>query len=114
MDIIGATYYNLKLFLATTYSRSTNWSNETSPDLLKYLNLMLLISAIRLSLIWQRLTLVFTNRLTLSTGQVALSVRFCELINVGRHFPALSTTQFSTLRLIGKMKIPASLTVRLS
>jgi len=32
MDLIGATYYNLKLFLTTAYSRSTNLSIETGPD----------------------------------------------------------------------------------
>jgi len=52
--------------------------------------------------------------LALSVGQVALSTGFYELISVGRHFLALSTIQFSTLCLIGKMKITSSLIVRLS
>jgi len=92
MDLIGATYYNLKLFLTTAYSRSTNWSNGTGPNLLKNLNLMLLISNTRLSLMWQCWALVFTNRLALSAGQVALSTHFCELISVGHPFLALSAT----------------------
>jgi len=37
MDLIGVTYYNLKLFLTTTYSRSINWSNETCPNCSKTL-----------------------------------------------------------------------------
>jgi len=38
MDLIVATYYNLKLFLITAYSSSTNWSNKTGLDCSKTLN----------------------------------------------------------------------------
>jgi len=66
MDLIGATYYNLKLLLTIAYSRSTNWSNETDPDCSKNLNLWLMISDT-----------------TLSLTMAVLSVGFYEPISVG-------------------------------
>jgi len=62
------------------------------PRLPKTAKLMLLISDTMLSLMWQHWTLIFTNQLSLSVGQVTLSAGFCELISVVCQFLALGAT----------------------